>query len=114
LHLRSEEKRVPSHNDEIINVGEDPEWRKLKTPEHTWISNGNREANGLKKGTKTTVPSQRGLLEAVDSLLELENKVFTGAIAGRRQHEYFLLQVASEEGGFDVKLVDQKVILNSM
>jgi hypothetical protein len=95
VHLGAKEERVLSHDDQIVNVGEDPQRRGLRAPEHAWIRDGNGETNGFEERTQSSIPGERGLLEAIDGLLELQNNVLPRAVARRRKHKDFLLQITS-------------------
>jgi hypothetical protein len=106
--LRPKEEWITANDDEIINVRKDPKRRGLLAPEDTGVSDRCGEANGGEEGIQTMVPSQRGLLEAIDGLNQSKDYSLIGKIAGWRKHQDFLFKVTSQESAFDIELMHKE------
>ena len=72
------------------------------------------EAHVLERGIQLSVPGARCLPQAVESLAKaVDLSFFSGdGEAGRLLHVHLLLEVAVEEGGFDIHVVDALAFLS--
>jgi hypothetical protein len=114
LHLRAEAKGVFTNNDQIVDVGKDPEGTWIHPPENSWISYRHGESNRYKEITELPVPSEQRLLQAVDCFAELEDNVLVGEIARGWKHQYFFLKVACDKCALDVELVNRVALVDGM
>jgi hypothetical protein len=113
-HITAEAKGVFTDNDQIVNVGKDPEETRIHSPENTWISYRHGESNGYKESTESPVPSKQSLLQAVDCFAELEEDILVGEITWGWKHQDFFLKVACEEFTLDVELVNGVALVDGM
>jgi hypothetical protein len=52
------------------------------------------------------------LFEPIDGFVEAENNALVGEVARRGKHKNLLFKITCEEGAFDVKLMDEKLVFN--
>lgn len=77
-------KRVSAYNHKVVDVNKNPSRYISPTVKDTWIGYGRRKASSLKKYTKSIVPCQSRLLQAVNGLMKLEDNIGPIKITQRR------------------------------
>jgi hypothetical protein len=104
-HLLDEDIRGFAEDDEVIDMSKNP-GAISSSPENARVSDGNGETDLDKECAEPIVPRERCLLEPVDCFVELKVDVGAGEVSSRRSQVNLFIQIAGQEGRFDVKLVN--------